>query len=464
MPYTIVDSNTTYCTRHPQQTRIFRNPRGLQYRYAVVTTDTGIKLYKSETGETWTYVADLLSLTDWDEAHRCVASVELYDDGTQLIVYVALGHAIVTVELWVQPLFYRRLRIADDQSNPIIGALQTVPLLMDQNDCAPVIKRDRNGYVHIAFGRKRFITIKGLGYRYAEPYIVGTTTTNPDDAPSWCTEQQIDANPDITYNAYYSKSSLVVFGGTGDIGGVVYVIRNDETTIYLKGCDIVSYSPYVLGTPVVIDVLPSETYINTTNYPTHEGFKMVVDDNDYAHIIYRSDTANERLRHRKANASNTVESWQAYTIVDGSNNEVWAHALVLTLNKSVTPNDLYAFYVFRSVETNYIRYRSTPIDTISWSSEVIVSDDTTQIIDFNVAYRDYVNALHLLYKYYGTPHTARYYELLIVVPIPPPKYSFTIPLRYIKMTTLIKRNGEIIGYRTPYTPYRTERPIQPEIV
>lgn len=50
-------------------------------------------------------------------------------------------------------------------------------------------------------------------------------------------------------------------------------------------------------------------------------------------------------------------------------------------------------------------------------------------------------------------------------PITPPiisKRSFTIPIRYIKLHVLINRNGERVGYRTPYTPYRVERPIQPE--
>lgn len=57
---------------------------------------------------------------------------------------------------------------------------------------------------------------------------------------------------------------------------------------------------------------------------------------------------------------------------------------------------------------------------------------------------------------------------VLLRPIPPfvpptiSKHSFINLIRYIKVHVLINRNGERVGYRTTYTPYRVERPIQPE--
>ena len=447
MPSTIVTTGQ-WCATYPStQIKVFRNPRGLQYYYAIISEATGLRLYKSADGETWVEVA-LLHIISLN-----VASVELYDDGTQLIVYVAYGYD--ESGFGIHPIYYRRLRIPDDQSDPIISNQQTV--IADGCNAFPVIKRDRNGYVHIAYERNRTETIKGTDYYYGEPFIIGTTTINPDDTPSWCTPQQIDTHPDITFDSRHAKCSLVVFGGTGDIGGVCYSIRNNAGVPYIRGRDIVSYNgaSYSLGTITDITAVPASLYLYFT-------FKVVRDNSDYAHLIHDSDVTNEKLRHRKANTSNTVESWQTYTVIDNSNNNPDRRSLALTLDRSVTPNELYAFYIFEAVETNRLRWRKTPVDTISWSDESVVQDDTVRIRYCGTSDRDYVNSLHIVYAYYGSPYTARYYELPIVVPIPPPKYSFTIPIRYIKPTVLIKRNGKIIGYRTPYTPYRPERPIQPE--
>ena len=408
-PSTIVSADRYEATRFPQQTRVFRNPRGLQYRYAIITTTEGINLYKSgDGGQTWTKVATILSLTDTWAAYGFVASFDLYDDGSQLIVYVAMGFNQIPLSPEYE-VFFRRLRIPDAQSDPIIGALQTLP--MAGIFAAPDIKRDRNGYIHVAYMMRRVETIKGTGYIYAEPYLVGTTTANPGDAPSWCTPIAIYVHPDIAHSSQYCRCVLLVFGGVGNIGGFIHLSRNGAGVIGLYGRNIVSFNgtTYTLGTNTFIEQLPPTSQTNIYSYETHEGFKAVVDTADYAHVIYRSVTVNQRLRHRKGNSASTVEAWQSFTVVDGSNNEVHPWSLVLTVDKSVTPNDLYAFYGFRIVETNRIRYRDTPVDTISWSSETTVADDTTRIYAFSAGYRDYVGELHLVYTLYVSPYTVRYY-------------------------------------------------------
>ena len=657
MPSTIVVGNDDDATRYPQQSKVFRNPRGLKYYYAVITTSTGIHLYKSQNGTTWTHV------TTFSTEHEFIGSVELYDTGSELIVYLTYGQS--TTYIWYDPIYYRRLVIADDASDPVVGAEQVAVASDVQGN--PVIRIDRNGYVHIAFIRNRDVSIKGVTYMKSETWLVGTTSTYPTDSPSWCTPVRVEAHPDTTSHTRHAKCSLTVFSGTGDsntnqtfytsrsdgqlrgrepsfkgarekpiadylldnfayfmvgvnhtkalgymvsrgflyfdtsvlggavigsatlrfhpreitttfedfsihvqngmpvnphvpmevadynmlhysgdggsvstvgkvacewleiplneqgigwinktgitklalrtnhdvngiapkrdssantaidafesgntpelivtleapdIGGVIYAINEVvNTTEYgrLKGCDIVSFNgtSYSLGTPTIIDTIPRVGYMNASQFDLYEGFKVVTDSDAYAHVLYRTEVTNERLRHRKASVSETVESWEAYNVVDDTNTWVFTMGLVLTIDKSVTPNDLYAFYIFRFYENTRVRWRKTPVDTISWSDETTISDDTNRIVDIGAWIRDVEGSLHIIYSYFDSPYTTRYLEFTIAVPIPPPKYSFTIPIQYVTMTTLIKRNGKIVAYRTPYTPYGDERPIQPQVV
>ena len=412
MPSTIVVGNDDDATRYPQQSKVFRNPRGLNYYYAVITTSTGIHLYKSSDGTTWTYVVTFNADSEF------IGSLELYDDGSRLIVYLAYGQS--TNYIWIDPIYYRRLVIEDDASDPVVGAQQTAVASDIQGH--PVIRRDRNGYVHIAFCRNRDYTVKGTTYNKSETWLVGTTTTNPGDSPSWCTPVRVEAHPDIDGHTRHAKCSLTVFGGTGDIGGVVYAIDEIvDTTNYgrLKGCDIVSFNgtSFSLGTPTIIDTIPRVGYMNASQFDLYEGFKVIADSSNYAHTLYRTEVTNERLRHRKATASNTVESWEAYNVVDDSNTVVFTMGLVLAIDKSVTPNDLYAFYIFRFYENTKVRWRKTPVDTISWSDETTISDDTNRIVDIGAWYREAKSALHIIYSYYNSPYTTRYIEFTLVAPV-----------------------------------------------
>lgn len=55
---------------------------------------------------------------------------------------------------------------------------------------------------------------------------------------------------------------------------------------------------------------------------------------------------------------------------------------------------------------------------------------------------------------------------ILLKPIPPVPSEFNTPfrIRYIKMFVLVMRNKEVVHYATPYTPFRVQRPIQPQIM
>jgi len=58
----------------------------------------------------------------------------------------------------------------------------------------------------------------------------------------------------------------------------------------------------------------------------------------------------------------------------------------------------------------------------------------------------------------GRHFLPEHFETVIVIP----EYAITIRIKYIKGYAQIKRNGKIIAYRTPYTPFRPPRKVPVE--
>jgi len=409
MPSTIANALCGWSTYYPQQIRVFRNPRGLKYYYALVGRYVSLvcllDLYKSADGINWVLSANLYS-----GSLSRVGSVDWFDDGAQLIVYVTYGYYVASAG--ADPIYYRRLRIPDDQSDPIIGAEQIVVPAGGYG--VPVIKRDRNGYVHIAYMARRTATIKGTTYPYAEPMIIGTTTLDPGDSPSWCTSVKVDTHPDIAFNSDYARCSLVMFGGTGNIGGLVSASRNSSGVIILRGRNIVSFdgTTYALGTSTTI--VSSDVSTSTV---VDVGFRVLADSSHYAHLLTERTLSNARVQSLKASALYTVQSWASPLTVDNSNNSCTKDMVSLSIDKTVTPNRLYAFYVFDAVQTNILRCRSSPTDTISWSSENTVVDDTTSIYRINSCYERTVSGVQIIYTLNTSPsYPIRFYEVVFVVP------------------------------------------------
>ena len=454
MPVFICSANTVQRPRPATQTGVFRNPRGLKWYYAFMSRwfwnaglERRLEIWKSEDGVTWS-----LSNTVRDYTYEVLhMTVTLYDDGTQLIVYVATG--CNDPMQFGEELSYYRVRIPDHLTTPIVGTRQSA--LVGDDMTFPIIKIDRNGYVHIMWVHNRTWSEKGVGYSYAEPWIMGTTTPYPTDSPSWCSPQQVGTHPDIKHVSRWGEASLVMFGGTGDIGGVVYASRRSDGTQILKGRDIVSYngSSYTLGTETEITTMPNYGDANYT-------FEVIRDVDQYAHLIYPHTVTNERVRHKKASAINTVESWDAYTVVDDSNNTVYSITVALSIDRSATPNVLYASYIFSAYQNNVLRWRSSPVDTIDWSDESSVVDDTERLTWLSMSDRDYEQGIYVTYDRWYATLRGRFHEIPLAVP-KEVKLNLTVPIRYIKPIVIVKRHEEIVAYRTPYTPYRTERPIQP---
>ena len=426
MPVTITESRMLY-TGYATQRKVFHNPRGLKYFYALAcdSATNDMTVFKSETGDTWSLVVAVFLGAQW-------ADITFYEDDTnnRTVVYFVFGNG-------ADEIHFRRGVIPDNSSDITLDAEQRIP--REAPDRA-VIQIADDGYVWIVYEFR--YTAKGM--TWSDVNAFASTTPYPSGTPTW--SDDVTVHPALT-DYWHVSPTIAPLSAVHDV--LITWHYHDGTNPRVGGREF-SWD----GTDFISGV--SDNFIVTVNpYITLPEFpSSVVDSGNAGHCIYfYSDTS---LRHRKWVVGSGFDT--ETTIVNTTTD---LETCGLSIDMTSSPEVLFAFYIY---QYGIINYKTSPVDTISWSDEESIADNTDEIDYLSVSYRDWNNdsKVQILYTRQVSPYYVRYEEVTLVVPIPPPKYSFTIPLRYIKMTLLIKRNGEIIGYRTSYTPYRTERPIQPE--
>ena len=374
-PATIATSSVATATRLETQRAIWRNPRGLEYYYAIVQDGTnGLRLYKSSGGSTWSRVSTLSTDTTMS------SSVYPYDDGTQLIVYVTYSDG----GAWSsnRPVYYRRLLIQDNASDPIIGAEQNT----GKGGVHAVIARDRNGFIHIVMW--------GDGTNRDRITIFGTTTTNPGDAPSWSNTQSAISHSGSS--AVDDSAQIVVF----DSGNLLGIIANRRSARpnNIDGIDVASFNgaTYTMGTDTLID-----TGSTSSGY---RPFNAVVDSNGIVHLaVHNARTGSVGLRYFKASASNTVQSWNAAETVDSTAPE----SVAMSIDKTTTPNKLYLFYAKGS--TSLIYWRNRAVNASTWSAESNFDDGQGAALDWiQVSNVLTAGTIPVMYTKQTSPYTARF--------------------------------------------------------
>lgn len=163
MPVTVVDQEVATSTQYETGRKVFRNPRGQRYYYALLYYKVGvtyeIRIYKSSDGVTWTYdVANLVGTLPgniYDGSALCFA-----DDGSQTVIHVVWTIAGGS-------LYYRRGVIADAATNITWDAAYTLKAGIANNRWhRPSIARDPAGYIYITFRREGMLS--ELSYYYCD--------------------------------------------------------------------------------------------------------------------------------------------------------------------------------------------------------------------------------------------------------------------------------------------------------
>lgn len=364
-----------------QGRHVFRNTRGLKYYYAFVCDSANGKifLYKSSDGSSWSACSPGEISGGTNDAFDFV----LYDDGSQMVIYVVFGYATVD-----EVIYYRRLTIADSASDPTIGALTEVTSGAGKDTGkrrSPTIIQDRNGYVLIAY-------LQWEDPTYYNVYVIGTTTTNPGDSPTFSTEVLVESTTISNY--YDARTAMVSFGGSGDIGGIIYSFATTADQMKVRGRDITSFDGTTISLGTSADI--SDGYGTHQHYP----FIAVNDSSNYAHVLYDDPSGSYAgTRSKKSSSASTVEAWDSNIQVDSTEPQ--------SLSLSIVGSNLYAFYHHG---TTNVRYKTSPVGTISWSGENTITESAD--LDYlSSSYREYESNLHLVWTQTASPYNVRYEEL-----------------------------------------------------
>ena len=360
-------------TAFESQRKVFRNPRGQRHLFALVVMANdetpqagglagGLWLFRStDAGTTWSPLQRLSQ--DNGNPPAVSGSLWTYDDGTQTVVYVVYskdgggsGH----------PIFYRMIQIPD-ASAPVIGAEQSTGLATDgggdRPDAArPVIVRDRNGFVHVAFWKSR----KTLG-------IFGTLQPNPGDSPIWSGISDVITSAALE-NGTQNLAVLMPFN-SGALLGYAAVARVGTTPATrenrLFARDVSTFDS-VAGTYALGTLRDLGGITRNLGYLPLSG---VVDTGNVASILYIKDCPGSGggacasasagsaigVYSRKAAAAGSVDSWAPAVQVSSSVPETAA----LAVDPGPNPDRLYAFF---ATNLGVVSFKSSPADVIAWTA------------------------------------------------------------------------------------------------
>lgn len=399
MPATIYTSGSGVATQYPNMRKIFRNPRGLQYYYAFSRDVDGAKVHKSADGQNWSLEATLRTIES--------IGVTYYEDATnqQLVIYVILN--TYGPEL-AYSIYYKRGVIPDNSSLITWGATQLVlegaaekyPRYIDGTIALGIKSGEENVWIgcHGTFKEKGTVVFKVV--------LVYTTTTFPGDAPTWSSEYYLDEPPSTDKSHYVTLTPLDAYYHMH----VTWAYENGATFEYhIKGQEM-RYT--ALGTG---DVLTAVGQHFAKEYNTAVAVRVGTNRVD---IILKTNKLGGYMAHWSWTYG---VGWGTGDVVT-SEGSIWSYGFTLTIDTGASPNELYVFYVLAGSK-NTIRYRTTPVDTISWSTTTSIKDDTTYVLNYMSACRfDEAEGIQILYM---KNLIVRFHEISLAPPPPPPAgYSY----------------------------------------
>lgn len=384
MPVTIYTSYAAPATRYTGQRKTFKNPRGLGYYYAagMGSSVDEIKLYKSLDGINW-----ILEKT-WTNSLHGIAFT-FYEDVTnsRLVIYSVRVNAS-------DQLLYQRGVIPDDSSS-IIWDTQRVVLTGDVQILQQVIQigiRSGREYVFIVY--TEFYTAKGK--TWAGIKVVATTTTFPGASPTW-------SDPYFLYQPEKEGGS----DGSLEAGGPSIAPFSAVRDMFVSWGRVTSASVYHLMA-IELDwngVSFTIALKDTEDIGTRTETSNLVDSNNVGHVLTRKKVLPLRypVYHYK---------WTIGIGFDGYEEvgyRSWLYYYNLGIDLTSSPNILYAFW-YDNVQEGKIFYKTSPVDTISWSDAATIQDDSEDHTYPIASYRDYDKKIQAIYTRY-TSHNVRFVEV-----------------------------------------------------
>lgn len=369
----------------------FRNPRGLKsyysfYSWFIWNSDEEVRVEYSTTGISWSNTPQTVFTYDYGTNNRVEAfDIKIEEDsgGSQLVIWaVAIGRDGITGNVQSR---YRRGTIADSSSTISWGTEQTIDSDIGYEAVwyqkIAIAHTDNNRLV-VAFTEE--LINKGKDYQLVK--LIGS---DGDGAtPSWSGE-----------TTWYDSSSN---SNNQNKGRILFGLENFDSSypnrvfLYAKLPQLTDTTTYGIATAVpewngtVFSNLGLGSYA-TPAADSGAALCGLVDTNNKAHLVYYDDEATQNsLNHRIAGTAGDDNFGSATTI--GTTTGTF-DAATISLDTGPSTDELYVFY-HESADSVDFSYRTTPIDSISFSSQFTVSfhSDVTALSSWN---RQSENSLHI---------------------------------------------------------------------
>ncbi len=343
---TVVDLGAADVTAMEHSRKVFRNPRGLarHYVFYLDSADSTIKYGYSADGSVWTAgnsaAGEALELVTGDRSSWATA---IHDDGSQLHVY--LVYAGVTTNR----LIYRHGTIADGSST-ITWATEGNLGITSADAYGLSLSVASNGRLFAAWSDER--TASELLRVYAW-----------DAAPSG------DA---ATGNQATAVEGVRLITATTPTGAAdeAFVVYQEDTTI-LNGAKLTgSGSAVTIGTRSTLTGLTMTRGKISATVDTQSPTKV--------HVAYRDGSS---MVHR---TYNDASGFSSATTVLGSAPD----SLSVAIDRTSTPDVVAVFYSKSGVSGDAF-FRTSKVDSISFTTEVTINDDTEAINYFSTSLRDW---------------------------------------------------------------------------
>ncbi len=347
---------------------VWRNPRGTQRFYVVYEDIDGLDLvYRwSADGVTWS-AKQLISGTSPDNFE-----VAIHDSGTDLKVF------LVVVE--GTQITYRHGSIADtsdtiawDSAVLVVSGTRILARTLSAS-----LVRTSAGRLVVAYATD--ITVGSASYRTTR--LIGSNNDGP--APTWSGDVLWDDPSGSTNNANKDKVTfnMAAFGAAGfstrfllaahvPDAGSTSQYRHLSAVVRWDGSSFTNLAATTIRSPV----------------DAADSLSCVVDSSDVLYCLVED--SNDLFSARSGTAGD--HTWEALVSVQPA--AVESGKSTLSIDRTATPNVLYAVYDHSASSTDLF-YRTTPVTTIAWSTEVIIAYPQ-DVLEVSSAARDYVGGIHV---------------------------------------------------------------------
>ena len=395
----VADSNTVNATMFEGQRKVFRNPRGTQNFYAFAAINTAgtthvLRVFRSTDGVTWAQEGtDLMSAAT--AADQPIASFTIREDATnsQLIIYLVYSNkdsGTVTG--------YRRGTIADAATAITWSAEFDISGNRGDPVSVPVIFELNNNFLCIVSKDRGITTNRGF-------LLQCSTVTDPlADAASWdlFAADPFDSGVPAAANANigFTSGTKMPAGSTNN-GVAIFVIdatnrcgrpfswNGAAITLGTQQCFTVAGNTDALEISMVPDTAANIVHVLTEDGTLLKSFKWTV----------------------------TGAFPAATTVKDAGVGNSFS-SLGLSVDTSVTPQKLHAFFVQSNTNTSVL-LRKSNADTIAWDTAdtTVVSGEASAADRLSISHQNQVSSIHLLYTLQGAAEALRYHEHSLAVAV-----------------------------------------------